>query len=212
MSRVRESYDAVATAYAENLFRELDAKPLDRHLLRRFAEDVGEGAVLEVGCGPGQVTRYLHDLGVRVTGTDLSPGMVATAASLSPGVPFREADMLALDAPDSSFAGVVSFYAIVHLADDELARALREWRRVLAPGGVLLLAFHVGTETVHRDELWGRPVSLDFRFFPVGVVTRSLAEAGLHVLEVSEREPYEGAEHPSRRCYILSRRRAESAP
>ncbi len=212
MSRVRESYDAVATAYAEHLFRELDAKPLDRHLLGRFAEEVGEGAVLEVGCGPGQVARYLHDLGVRVTGTDLSPGMVATAAALSPGAPFREADMLALDVPDASLAGVVSFYAIVHLSDDELSRALREWRRVLAPGGVLLLAFHVGTETVHREELFGRAVSLDFRFFPVETVRRALEGAGLRVLEVTEREPYEGVEHPSRRCYLLARARAESAP
>lgn len=211
MSRVRESYDAVATAYAENLFRELDAKPLDRHLLARFAEEVGKGPVLEVGCGPGQVARYLHDLGVDVSATDLSPEMVATAAALSPGVPFRVADMLALDVPDASLAGVVSFYAIVHLADDALARALREWRRVLAPGGVLLLAFHVGTETVHRDELWGRAVSLDFRFFPVGVVTRSLEAAGLQILETSEREPYAGVEHPSRRCYVLARRQAESA-
>lgn len=208
MSRVLESYDVVAAAYATNLWDELTKKPLDRHLLRRFAEEVDGGPVVEVGCGPGQVARYLHGLGVDVSGTDLSPEMVRTAAALSPGLPFRVADLRALDVADAALSGVVSFYAIVHLADDELVPVFREWRRVLAPGGVLLLAFHVGTETVHRDEMWELPVSLDFRFFPVEVVRQGLEDAGLHVVEVTEREPYVGAEHPSRRCYLLARRPA----
>jgi SAM-dependent methyltransferase len=206
MSRIRDSYDSVATAYANSLWNELERKPLDRHLLRRFAEEVGARPVVEVGCGPGQVARYLHDLGVTVSGTDLSPEMVRTAAALSPGLPFRVADMRALDVPDGSLAGIVAFYAIVHLTDDELVPTFREWRRALAPAGALLLAFHVGTATLHLDELLGRPVCLDFRLFPVAAVRLALEAAGLDVRETSEREPYEGAEHPTRRCYVLARR------
>jgi hypothetical protein len=49
---------------------------------------------------------------------------------------------------------------------------------VLAPNGLLLVAFHIGEETVHRDELWGHPVSLDFRFLMPERVVTSLGEAG----------------------------------
>lgn len=206
---IRDSYDRVAGAYAGELWGELAGKPLDRHLLDRFAEEVGgRGPVLEVGCGPGQVARYLADRGVHVAGVDLSTGMVETAARLSPDVPFRVGDMCALAEPDGVLAGVVAFYAIVHLADGELAPAFREWRRALAPGGLVLVAFHVGEEAVHRDELFGEPVSLDFRFFPVETVTAALVVAGLDVLEVSVREPYRDVEHPSRRAYLLARRRS----
>ena len=53
-SRVRESYDELAATYTERLFAELAGKPLDRHLLNRFAEDVrGRGLVADLGCGPG---------------------------------------------------------------------------------------------------------------------------------------------------------------
>ncbi|HEX6863269.1 MAG TPA: hypothetical protein VF414_10665 [Thermoanaerobaculia bacterium] len=51
---VRESYDSAAQAYAEHLASELDHKPLDRHLLNRFAEETrGRGLVADLGCGPG---------------------------------------------------------------------------------------------------------------------------------------------------------------
>ncbi|HYU33725.1 MAG TPA: class I SAM-dependent methyltransferase, partial [Thermoanaerobaculia bacterium] len=59
---VRESYDSAAEAYAEHLATELDHKPLDRHLLNRFAEEVrGHGLVADLGCGPGHVARYLQE-------------------------------------------------------------------------------------------------------------------------------------------------------
>ena len=83
---------------------------------------------------------------------------------------------------------------------------LPEVARVLRPGGVLLLAFHVGDETVHLDEWWGQPVSLDFRFFRPEEMADSLRKAGFEVEEIVEREPYPDVEHPSRRAYIFARK------
>jgi SAM-dependent methyltransferase len=66
---LRESYDSAADAYASHLASELAAKPLDRHLLNRFAEAIaGKGTVADLGCGPGHVARYLHDRGVHMIG------------------------------------------------------------------------------------------------------------------------------------------------
>src|ERR1700760_4793752 len=110
---ISESYDSAAKAYAEHLADELDHKPLDRHLLDRFAEGTrGRGRVADLGCGPGHVARYLHEQGVTVLGLDLSPGMVEVAAGLHPGLDFRVGDMTLLDLPDASLAGVVWFYSI----------------------------------------------------------------------------------------------------
>lgn len=203
---LRESYDAVAAEYVEHLFTELERKPLDRHLLNRFAEEVRDrGLVGDFGCGPGHVARYLHEQGVRVLGIDLSPEMIRQASGLTPGVEFRVGDLLALDLPDASLAGIVAFYSVIHFDAAELDLAFREMRRVLASDGVLLLAFHIGEKTVHLDELWGRAVSLDFRFLVPSEIVAVLAAAGFVVTESTEREPYEGAEYPSRRCYLLAR-------
>ena len=203
---VRQSYDSAARAYAEHLASELDRKPLDRHLLNRFAEAVrGVGLVADLGCGPGHVARYLDAQGVRMVGIDLSPEMIRVASELQPGIEFRGGDMRALDLPDGSLAGVIAFYAIVHFQPEELGPVFREMRRVLAPGGLALLSVHVGEEVVHLDDLFGAPVSLDFRFHVPDRVIEALESAGFTVMERIDRQPYEGAEYPSRRCYLLAR-------
>ncbi|HEX3529064.1 MAG TPA: methyltransferase domain-containing protein [Thermoanaerobaculia bacterium] len=202
---VRESYDSAAEAYAEHLAAELDQKPLDRHLLNWFAEaTAGRGLVADLGCGPGHIARYLHDQGVQVAGIDLSPEMIRVAASLNPGLDFRTGDMKQLDLPDASLAGAVAFYSIVHFDSSELDPILRQVRRVLEPGGLFLLAFHAGSQVVHLDDLFGAAVSLDFRFHVPSEVIAALQSAHLKVIEHTEREPYEGAEYPSRRCYLLA--------
>lgn len=203
---VRDSYDSAADAYAEHLATELDHKPLDRHLLNRFAEDVrGRGLVADLGCGPGHVARYLQEQGVNVFGIDLSPGMVQVAADRHPGIEFRVGDMTRLDLSDASLAGVVAFYSIVHFSSSEIDAVFQEVRRVLMPGGLALISFHIGDEVVHVDDLFGSPVSLDFRFHVPGAVLEALRDAQLAVIEQVEREPYQEVEYPSRRCYLLAR-------
>src|ERR1700676_3820454 len=105
------SYDVVADEYVRRIFDELQHKPLDRELLDRFAAAVRDvGPVCDLGCGPGHVARYLHERGVQVFGVDLSAGMVEQASCLTPTIPFRQGDMLALEATDESWAGIAAFY------------------------------------------------------------------------------------------------------
>jgi SAM-dependent methyltransferase len=205
---LRASYDSLAAAYVEHISNELAGKPLDRHLLNRFAEEVRDrGTVGDLGCGPGHVARYLHEQGVRILGIDLSPEMVRWATRLNPGLDFRVGDIRSLDLPDASLTGIVAFYSVIHLQEPELDTAFREFRRVLAPNGVLLVSFHIGDHTLLVDDLWGQAVNLDFRFLLPHEVVASLHSAGLAVTESVEREPYEGAEYPSRRCYLFARAR-----
>jgi SAM-dependent methyltransferase len=204
---LRQSYDRVAGEYATRFFGELAHKPLDRALLTAFAEQVRSlGPVADLGCGPGQIARYLHDLGLPALGIDLSPEMVAQARRLNPGLTFRQGDMLALDAADAAWGGIVAFYSVIHLLPEDRPRAFREFHRALCPGGLLLLAFHVGTECLHRDELWGHPVSIDFRFLEFAALESELEAAGFAVEARLERRPYTAVEHPSRRGYLLARK------
>jgi SAM-dependent methyltransferase len=203
----RASYDVVADEYFRRIFDELQHKPLDRQLLDRFAAQVvGIGPACDMGCGPGHVARYLHERGVQVCGIDLSEAMIERARRLNPGVEFRQGDLMSLDVADETWAGIVAFYSIIHVPRSEMAQALGELRRALRPGGVLLLAFHIGEGTIHLDEWWGQKVCVDFFFFRPEEVTASLREAGLEIEEVIEREPYPDVEHQSRRAYIFARR------
>lgn len=205
---IRESYDRLAQEYAHRFLRELEHKPLDRELLDRFASEVREhGEVCDMGCGPGQVTRYLRDAGANVFGLDLSPGMVGQARLLNPGISFREGSMMALDLKEQSLAGISAFYAIVNIRREALPLVFREMARVLQSNGLLLLAFHIGDETLHFDEFWGLPVSIDFFLFQPAEIRKQLEAEGLAIEEIIEREPYAPeVEYQSRRAYIFARK------
>jgi len=208
-AEVEKAYDRIAGEYVRELFDELRHKPLDRELLNRFAAHVREGGlVCDVGAGPGHVARYLHERGAKVCGIDLSPEMVAQARRLNPEIEFQRGNMFALDAADNTFAGVSAFYSVVNIPPDKITHALKELHRVLEPHGLLLLAFHLGGEVLHRDELWGVPISLDFYFFGADEMLGYLRSAGFDIREVIERDPYPEIEHQSRRAYIFARKSA----
>jgi SAM-dependent methyltransferase len=206
---IRENYDRLANEYANHLADELRHKPLDRELLARIARETKEqGEVCDLGCGPGHIGRYLHDLGANVFGLDLSPSMVEQARRLNPGIGFREGNMLGLDIPAKTLAGIVAFYAIVNLPRENLTQVFREMFRVLRPGGLLLIAFHIGDKAIRPDELWGQRVTMYFFLLPTADVIRALEQAGFAIEEVIERDPYPEVEYPSRRAYIFARRPA----
>jgi SAM-dependent methyltransferase len=203
------SYDRVASEYASRMSDELDHKPFDRVMLGWLSQKVGgRGPICDMGCGPGQIARYLHSQGVEACGVDLSPEMVTQAHRLNPAIPFRQGDMLILDGiADSAYGGIAAFYSIIHIPRDDIARALLTLHRVLMPGGVILLAFHLGDETLHMDEWWGLPVNVDFHFYGREEMKGLLQAAGFTVEEAIERDPYPPeVEHQSRRAYIFARR------
>lgn len=206
---LRAGYATVARAYCDQLIDELAAKPLDRAFLAAFAERCPGGLmrdlVVDVGCGPGQVARFLAGHRANVEGIDLSSAMIDEARISHPALAFRVGDMFALPYIDASVAGIVAFYAIVHLRSDELIAPFREFHRVLIPGGVVAIAFHAGTDTVHVDELFGSPTSLDFVFHQPEAVIAALVEAGFALEARLDRQPYK-AEHPSSRTYLLARK------
>jgi SAM-dependent methyltransferase len=204
---IRADYDKLAKDYADRIYDELRHKPLDRALLDRFADAVrGRGEVCDMGCGPGQVARYLHEKGLSVFGLDLSPAMVEQARSLNPDIPFREGDMLALDLPAQSLAGITAFYAIVNIPTQHHRVVFEQMAKVMKPDGLLLLAFHVGNEVIQENELWGHKLSMDFLLLQPGSIRRALEAAGFAIDETIERDPYPEVEYPSHRAYIFARK------
>jgi SAM-dependent methyltransferase len=207
---LRRSYDTVADRYSFEVGGELAAKPLDRGLLDAFGELCGDGAIADLGAGPGHVGGYLAAADHRVAAFDLSGAMCAHARA-GHRLPAVVADLACLPIGSASLAGVVCFYALIHLDTSGRAAAYREIARVTRPGGHALIGFHTSDADTppggakQLTEWWGRPVELTFRFLDPNQEADAARLAGLDLVARLDREPDEGHEHPSRRSYLLLR-------
>jgi ubiquinone/menaquinone biosynthesis C-methylase UbiE len=207
LTDTRTSYDTVAVDYAELLRDSLARSPYDRAVLALFAELVRSarsGAVADVGCGPGRITAHLRDLGLDVFGIDLSPGMVEVARRDHPDLRFEVGSMTDLALDDASLTGLVAWYSLIHVPDDELPRVLGHVRRVVRPGGVVLLAFQVGDESRLKTEGYGgHPMSVHVHLRRPERLAAVLDAAGLpveaHLLHRPE-------ETPTPQAYLIARR------
>ncbi|MFF5053980.1 methyltransferase domain-containing protein [Micromonospora sp. NPDC000663] len=185
LADTRTSYDTVAVDYAHLVRDFLANAPYERAALALFAELVataGGGPVADVGCGPGRITAHLGTLGVDAFGIDLSPGMIAVARRDHPNLRFAVGSMTDLSLADSSVAGLIAWYSLIHIPDDQLGAVLAHFRRVLRPGGPLLLGFHVGDETTLKTEGYGgHPMKIKVHRRQPATVSARLRESGFRV-------------------------------
>ena len=202
---IAAAYDGVAAEYAAKFAGDLAGLPLDRELLDSIRQRAGgAGPVLDIGCGPAQAGAYLAARGTRGAGIDAAPGMLAAAASRHTALRqagllgLAAADMRALPVADGSCAAAVSLYALHHLPRAELPAVLREFRRVLAPAGALLLATHEGTGefATANPQITGTRYTGD-------ELRRALTRASFRVDQVRQRDPLPH-EMQSGRIYVIA--------
>lgn len=201
LAAVRASYNAVATDYVRLVIPPEELDPVSRAMLAAFAELVrssGGGPVADLGCGPGRVAAYLAGLGLDVFGVDVSDEMVRLARRAHPGLRFVLGSMGALEAADGGLGGILAWYSVHHTPPAQLPALFREFRRVLRPGGRLLLGGHVGDVHLRPAEGYGHPVSYESHLVPVPRLVELLTLAGFTVTTRVEQP------HPSRadRSYV----------
>lgn len=209
LESLQNAYNSVAADYAEHFRDEMSKKAFDRKMLEWLIEKAeGLGTICDLGCGPGTIAGYLAEKGADAFGIDLSAEMVEQAKKQFPHIEFWQGDMLDLkNIKNDSCGGVAAFYSIIHVPREQTSNALREMRRVLVAHGVLLLTFHIGSETRHLDEWFEKKVSLDFHFFEREEMKNLLTEANFTLEEVIERDPLPPEiEVQTRRAYIFARK------
>jgi SAM-dependent methyltransferase len=179
----RRKYDALADSYEDIFFYVADAG----QRLIDFADPAPGTRVLDVGTGRGAVARAALARGCVVTAVDASPRMVERLTADFPEITGREMDAHHLDFAGSSFDFVVAGFVVQVLHDKALA--LAEFRRVLAPAGMIALSLERQTigrlRWLHdlRTEFFAAPAEDTSATRPAGPMTEQqldhlLVEAG----------------------------------
>jgi SAM-dependent methyltransferase len=216
IEKIRTSYDIVAEKYANELADDMVARPLERGILLAFSELVlglGDGLVGDVGCGPGHIAKHLAERGVRCVGFDVSVAMIAQARLKFPAGDFRVGSMLELPVPTATWLGAVALYSTLHCTKDERTQTYRELARAVQPGGYFLHGFYVSApdqpsgSTYHLERWFGLKVDLPTYFVSIDDAAVEMDTGGFDVVAALVREPMMKTELPTRRCYMLGKRR-----
>jgi len=181
LNETRNSYDTIAASYADETRDLLDRLLYVRAGVVLFAElvrAIGGGPVADIGCGPGHTTALLRDLGADAFGIDLSPAMIEIARREHPDARFEVGSMTNLDLADDSLAGVLAWWSLIHIPDEAVPGVLGQFHRVLRPGGVLAVGFHVGEGSSGDDN---QPTHADVHHRPPSRVADWLRGAGFTV-------------------------------
>jgi ubiquinone/menaquinone biosynthesis C-methylase UbiE len=176
-------YEATAHSYSRMMDAEIQL-PVYSEVLKRLHSGIEglPGSVIDTACGSGHMLSMYHHLfdpQRTLIGIDLSPRMVSIAAErLGSSASMFVGDMRALHEIQScSAAALLNWYAIHHLSAAGLREAMKEWHRVLAPGGQLWVAAWEGAGLIDYGEASD---ILAVRYSP-GELTNMAEEAGFKI-------------------------------
>jgi uncharacterized protein YceH (UPF0502 family) len=202
-SEVVATYTEVVADYADRFDNDLDGQPFERWLLDDIAR--ADGPVIEVGCGPGQVTAYLAAQGADASGLDITPAMVAQARRRFPEGRYEVGDLRQLMRPANApgWGVVLAWYSLVHTSPAELPEVVAGLARPLAEGGRLVLALLSGGGSRRVTDWFDHEVGLTFFLHERAAVLAAVRAAGLTDITWYERGPR--PDETSDRLYVLAR-------
>jgi SAM-dependent methyltransferase len=233
-------YDSFAEAYAASNENNLINAYYERPAMLALAGDVAGRRILDAGCGAGPLFAALRDRGALVTGIDKSAGMLALARRrLGDDANLQVAELgRPLPFPDGAFDDVTASLVLHYLED--WGPALAELRRVLKPGGRLIMSVdHPFVTTMMQREagreadyfatynyidewtMGGQTALLSFWARPLHAMTDAFNKAGFRISVISEPPPAPGARElfaaeieakPRFLCFLFFVLAAESTP
>ncbi|MGF7125052.1 class I SAM-dependent methyltransferase [Rhodococcus sp. AG1013] len=201
-------YDVMANLYAET-FPSPYLTPLERQVIAAFADLVhdspGEGAVLDVGCGPGDVAADLASKGLDVLGIDPSVAMLGIARRSYPHLRFVHGDahLAGDELAGVTVRAILARFSLIHVPPAEVTAVLHHWSALVAPGVLVAVAGQT-TDAV------GEVIEFDHAVAPAWLwhpdrLAAALADAGFDEVWRTISRP--DANHRFPEVHLVARRR-----
>lgn len=198
---VGQVYDAAAERYVGVFFDDHS----DDDWLGLLATHLRERSrVLDVGCGPGNFSRFFIERGHPVVGVDVSVKMLLHARALVPLGSWSQMDMRQLGFASSSFDGILLAYSALHLPTSDAIATFGELRRVVRNGASLAVMMKTGkgAEVVEASLVEGEWIYV--QLWDTDDLLGSLSGAGFSVSRVEYKAPTSDLELQHQKLFVLA--------
>ncbi len=178
------AYDRSAEEYAKN-----QQNKVPQQELAQFTGLLRPGArILDTGCGSGRDCRVFKDKGFDVTGSDLSEGLLAVAKRTNPDIPFLLADVRTIPVGDETFDGIWANAVLHHLDKQQMHAAIAEFKRLLAPDGIVCVRTKQGEGNLKTRETIVRNEEREFTLLNTEELDAMLREGGFDKIDLKTKE------------------------
>lgn len=180
---VREGYDAIAETYAEA--RQGEGR--EREIAEDLAGSLPDGSgILDAGCGAGRPATETLAAAHDVVGLDISREQLFLAGERVPDADLTIGDLATLPFATDSFDALVSYHAIIHVPKEEHTDVLSEFRRVLRPGGRLVVTMGTAEFEDENDDWLDTGETMSWSFYGPEKNRELVVEAGFEIDEIEE--------------------------
>ena len=181
MSKAAELFDKYAEEY-QSLYMNVE---LYKNSLDFFCNKLRErGTVLELACGPGNVTKYLIDKrpDLKILATDLSENMLTLAKANVPKANFKKLDCRVIDQLEEKYNGIVAAFCLPYLSKTEIVQLIEDCSQKLLPEGILYLSTIEGKYSKSGIEVNSKGDSLQMYYYLEDDLNKILMDDGFELL------------------------------
>jgi 2-polyprenyl-3-methyl-5-hydroxy-6-metoxy-1,4-benzoquinol methylase len=187
VDRYKETFDTwnkVAKLYQEK-FMDLD---LYDDTYDTFCEEVNieNATILEIGCGPGNITKYLLNkkADFRIEGIDISPNMIELAKANNPTADFKVMDCREIDKLQSKFNGIVCGFCFPYLSEYDSSKMIKDCTTLLKDKGVLYISFVEGDYLKSGFQIASSGDRTYFYFHTLDSITKELKDCRFETIKL----------------------------
>lgn len=178
-----DTYNKIAPNFSDRYFSDTTDIPFLDEFLKLLPK---EAKILDIGCGPGQFSKYMSEQGFKVEGIDKAEEMINIAQTKTSQTSFKVMDMRKLEYGDNSFGGVWASYVLIHLPNEQILPTLAEWKRVLKDEGIIAIAAQAGQPEQIVDEPLAPGEKMFMNFFDKETIADYLKKTGFQILSLKQ--------------------------
>ena len=152
-----------------------------------FAIAVGN-KILDIGCGPGTLSKYIADKGYFVDAIDYSEEMIRIAKSKIVNVNFFQMDMRKI-ITDKRYNGIMLAYSLFHISKEEVKEVLKQYYNLLDDDGVMLIILQEGQGEGYIKENLNKDLDKFINYYSFNEIEQVLKDNNFIVIEKARKKP-----------------------
>lgn len=150
------------------------------------AVNIENATILEIGCGPGNITQYLLNKrpDFRITGIDIAPNMIELAKANNPTADFKVMDCKRIASLRSKFDGIISGFCIPYLSEVDSSKLIKDCGNMLEDKGILYISFIEGDYSKSGFQTASSGDRLYFYFHALDNLTKELTNNNFETIKI----------------------------